>query len=201
MQKVCGVVWCSAATPRTADAAARAGARGRHAGARRRHAELPLPGVEQRLRRRSTRRATSGTGAATTSTRSPTRRSRCTSSSARSCRRGSRRCTSTRPTARPRAVAADATPWAYRDAKWTGVYRRRRSRSGERRRDQRLDDRLLRGAAPVLDGRLVRELHDGRGSGARAGDVRRRTTRASREIKAKYDPENVFHVNQNIKPA
>ena len=55
--------------------------------------------------------------------------------SARRCRRCSRRCTCTRSTARRTTSASADTPWAYRDANWAPVYRRRRSRSGERRRD------------------------------------------------------------------
>src|SRR5439155_12256454 len=49
--------------------------------------------------------------------------------------------------------------------------RRRRPGSGQRGADQGLDDRVLGGDAPVLDGRRLRQLPDGRGPGAGAGDV------------------------------
>ena len=51
--------------------------------------------------------------------------------------------------------------------------RRRRPGPAQRRRDHPLDRRLLDRAAPVLGGRCLRELHDGRGPGPGAGHLRR----------------------------
>ena len=48
--------------------------------------------------------------------------------------------------------------------------------------------------------RRLRELHDGRGRGPREGQLRENYTRLTK-IKKKYDPANLFRVNQNIKPA
>ena len=80
------------------------------------------------------------------------------------------------------------TAWSYRDATLGLRLRRRRSRSGERRRDPAVDRRLLRGPAPALGRRRVREHDDGRRTGAGSrqlprqlrpprageGDIRRR---------------------------
>ena len=85
LRKVCGVVWCYTATTR--QRRSRRCALVRDAAARRGRRPMPLPALQQRVRRRSIRRATSGTGAPTSSTRSPTRRSRATWSTAASCRR------------------------------------------------------------------------------------------------------------------
>ena len=60
--------------------------------------------------------------------------------------------------------------------------------------------RLLGRDAPVLGRRRLRQLHDGRGPGAGEGDLPLATTTGSRAIKAQYDPENTFRVNQNIQP-
>ena len=70
-------------------------------------------------------------------------------------------------------VGADETPWAYRDCPLVAGDHRRRPGPVERARAARLGGRLLGGAAPVLGRRRLRQLHDGRGPGAGAGDVRR----------------------------
>ncbi len=87
LRRVCGVVWCYVGTEEAAaeamapllDALPEPLLHGVAADA--------APGAAERVRRRSTRPATSGTGAPTSSTRSPTRRSTCTPATARRCRR------------------------------------------------------------------------------------------------------------------
>ena len=165
------------------DAAARAAAARRRSRCRTRRCRAPSTG--------STRRATSGTGAPTSSTRSPTRRSR--------------------PHAAVRRRAADDE---VDDAPVPDRRRRARRRPGRHglelpRRDagarsspastptRRTSDairdwtrRLLRGAAPVLGRRRLREHDDGRGPGAGPRELprqlrppraasRRRTTRTT----------------------
>ena len=113
---------------------------------------MPFPALQQRVRRRSTRRATSGTGAADFVERDPRRGDRsCTSSTAQKLPTWQSTCTSIRSTARPHAWARRDTPWAYRDANWAQVIvgvdpdpaeRGRRSRDWTRR--------LLGRAASVL---------------------------------------------------
>ena len=58
--------------------------------------------------------------------------------------------------------------------------RRHRPGPAQRRGDLPLDRRLLDRAAPVLGGRCLRELHDGRGPGPGAGHLRRQLRPASR---------------------
>ena len=96
-------------------------------------------------------------------------------------------------------VAPGTRAWRYRDARWA----RSSSAStptGDVERDPASGGRLPGGAAPVLRGRRLREHDDGGGPGrvrATYGDNYERLTR----IKAKYDPDNLFRVNQNIPPA
>ena len=58
------------------------------------------------------------------------------------------------------------TAWSYRDAKWGSVFAGVDPDPANVGRDPRLDRRLLRGAAPVLGRRRLREHDDGRGPGA-----------------------------------
>ena len=60
--------------------------------------------------------------------------------------------------------------------------------------------RLLGGAASLWRGRRVCELHDGREGEDRIRATYRDNYDRLAKIKAKYDPENFFRVNQNIKP-
>jgi FAD/FMN-containing dehydrogenase len=97
-------------------------------------------------------------------------------------------------------VAADATPWAYRNAQWTAVY-------GGVDPDPANADAISKWTVEYQEA-----LHQYSMGGSYAnfmmeeGQERVQAAYGSNyarlaEIKAKYDPENVFHVNQNIKPA
>ena len=57
------------------------------------------------------------------------------------------------------------------------------------------------GAAPVLGGRRLRELHDGRGPGPGAGHLPRQLRPAGRGQGGTTTRSNLFRVNQNIPPA
>ena len=80
-------------------------------------------------------------------------------------------------------------------------HRRRGSGPGQRRRDHRLGHVLLGGAAPVLSagGAYVNFMMD-EGEDRIRASYRGNYERLA-EVKAVYDPNNLFHINQNIPPA
>ena len=85
----------------------------------------------------------------------------------------SRRCTCTRSTAPPTTSSSADTAWSYRDASWGAVFAGVDPDPANVERDPEVVDRLLRGAAPVLGGRRLREHDDGRGTGAGARELPR----------------------------
>jgi FAD/FMN-containing dehydrogenase len=97
-------------------------------------------------------------------------------------------------------VAADATPWAYRDAKWTSVFAGvdPDPANADVIREWTVD--YFEALHPYsMGGSYVNFMME-------EGQERVQATYGSNyarlaQVKAKYDPENVFHVNQNIKPA
>ncbi len=97
-------------------------------------------------------------------------------------------------------VAPDDTAFGYRDCKFAQVIVGVDPDPANGGRSALLARRLLGGAAPALGRRRLREHDDGRGDRARAGELRRQL-RAPGRVKAAYDPDNVFRVNQNIVPA
>ena len=199
LRKVCGVVWCYVGGE---EDAAKAMAPLLEAGARAassRRAADAAPGAAERVRRASIRRATSGTGAPTSSTRSPTRRSRLTRGSAPRCRPGSRRCTCIRSMARPTTSARRTRPGAI--ATRTGA----RSSPASTPIPANVDE-IRQWTVDYFEA-----LHPHSAGGAYVNmmmDEGQERVRASyrdnydrlAEIKAKYDPDNFFRVNQNIEP-
>jgi FAD/FMN-containing dehydrogenase len=97
-------------------------------------------------------------------------------------------------------VASDATPWAYRDAKWTSVYAGvdPNPANAEAIRSWTID--YFEALHPYsMGGSYVNFMME-------EGQERVQATYGSNyerlaRIKTQYDPDNVFHVNQNIKPA
>ena len=67
------------------------------------------------------------------------------------------------------------------------------------RRRAAVDAGLLVGARAAPHGR-VRQLPDGGGRRASARGVRRREVRPPKGAQAEYDPDNLFRLNQNIRP-
>jgi Berberine and berberine like. len=96
---------------------------------------------------------------------------------------------------------ADATPWAYRDAKWTAVF-------GGVDPDPANADAIRSWTIEYHEALHPYSMGGGYVNfiGTEEGQDRVQATYGPNyarlaEIKAKYDPENVFHVNQNITPA
>ena len=158
------------------------------------------PGAAGRVRRRSTRRATSGTGGRTSSTRSPTRRSTL------HARFGAEMPTwqSTMHLYPIDGAAHDVAPtdtaWGYRDANWGSVF------AGVDPDPANVD------AIRSWSVDYYEALHPYSAGGAYVNmmmDEGQERVRASyrgnyerlARVKASYDPENLFRVNQNIQPA
>ena len=97
-------------------------------------------------------------------------------------------------------VPADASPWAYRDAKWTGVFAGvdPDPANAELIKSWTID--YWEALHPhSMGGSYVNFMMDEGQERVQAtyGDNYSRLAR----VKAQYDPDNVFHVNQNIRPA
>ena len=97
-------------------------------------------------------------------------------------------------------VPADASPWAYRDAKWTGVFAGvdPDPANAELIKSWTID--YWEALHPhSMGGSYVNFMMDEGQERVQAtyGDNYSRLAR----VKAQYDPGNVFHVNQNIRPA
>ena len=100
-------------------------------------------------------------------------------------------------------VPKDATAWNYRDAKWGMVMVGVSPDPADNAQHDRLDPGLLGGAASLFGRRRLRQHDDGchrRGPGPGARRLRR-ALRPAGPDQAKYDPANLFRVNQNITPA
>jgi FAD/FMN-containing dehydrogenase len=97
-------------------------------------------------------------------------------------------------------VAPDATPWAYRDAKWTSVFAGVDPDPANAEAIRRWTIDYFEALHPFsMGGSYVNFMMEEGQERVQAtyGNNYARLT----EVKKKYDPDNVFHVNQNIKPA
>ena len=149
---------------------------------------------------RSTRPGCSGTGGPTSSTRSPTPRSTCTSSTARMLPTGHSTMHLYPIDGAASRVPDDATAFAYRDGGWAGVIvgvdpdPANAGRISQWARDywEELHPTSAGGAYVNF---LMDEGQD-RVKAAYRGNYDRLA-----QIKQRYDPDNLFHVNQNIQPA
>jgi len=97
-------------------------------------------------------------------------------------------------------VAGDATPWAYRDAKWTSVFAGVDPDPANAELVKSWTIEYHEALHPYsMGGSYVNFMMD-------EGQERVQATYGPNyarlaELKAKYDPDNLFHVNQNLRPA
>ena len=100
-----------------------------------------------------------------------------------------------------RRVAKDATAWQRARRVMVDGHRRNRSRSEEGRCAEGVGTRLLEGGAPFNQGGgyvnfMMDDEQEGRLEATYGENYKRLAA-----IKATYDPNNLFRVNQNIAPA
>jgi FAD/FMN-containing dehydrogenase len=97
-------------------------------------------------------------------------------------------------------VAADATAWAYRDARWTTVTAGVDPDPANAEAIKAWTIEYFDALHPYSMGGSYMNFMMEEGQERVQASYGPNYARLA-EIKAKYDPENVFHVNQNIKPA
>jgi hypothetical protein len=97
-------------------------------------------------------------------------------------------------------VGKDETAWGHRDATWSMVIAGVDPDPANTDEDHGLGPRLLAGPAPAFGRRsyinFMMEEGQERIRATYGGNYER-----LQEVKARYDPDNFFHVNQNIQPA
>ena len=96
-------------------------------------------------------------------------------------------------------VGADATAFAYRDANFATVIAGMWPDPADNEANIAVGPRLLRGDRTALRGGRLHQLHVRRRPGPHPGQLPDNYDRLV-EVKRKYDPGNLFHLNQNIAP-
>ena len=198
LRKVCGIVWCIDASDEDAEAAMAPLLFDRRAPHPRRRAHADRC-AERRVRRplRPRRPVVLARRLRPGDPRRGGRPGPASGTSACPASRPAR--TSTRSTAPYRMSKPRTPPWAYRDATWSQVFHRRDPEPANATRSA-----TGRSATPTRSTRTprarLRQLHDDDEGSARVRRPTARTTTGS-QVKAEYDPENIFRVNQNILPA
>ncbi|WP_030618427.1 FAD-binding oxidoreductase [Streptomyces sclerotialus] len=98
-------------------------------------------------------------------------------------------------------VANDATAWSYRDAVWSGVYAAIDPDPANAAALKEWCVGYMEALHPYsMGGSYVNFLGEGEGEERVRATYRENYDRLAR-VKQKYDPDNVFHTNQNVRPA
>ena len=99
------------------------------------------------------------------------------------------------------AVGPGETPWGARDATWSMVIAAIDPDPAKAGGVEKLGQGLLGGRAPPQSRRRLCELHVGRWGEARVKASYGPNFERLVAVKRKYDPTNLFRVNQNISPS
>lgn len=98
-------------------------------------------------------------------------------------------------------VGASETAWAYRDAVWGAVFAGVDPDPANAAKISKWTKSYQEALHPYsMGGAYVNMMMDDEGQERVRASYRHNYERLT-QIKAKYDPDNVFHINQNIKPA
>ena len=96
-------------------------------------------------------------------------------------------------------VAPDETAFAYRDATFATVIAGMWPDPAENEANTAWVRDFYDATAPLLGGGRLRQLHGRRRPGPDPDNYKGNYDRLV-DVKRKYDPDNLFHLNQNIKP-
>ena len=110
-----------------------------------------------------------------------------------------RRCTCIRSTAKARSVKNSATPWSYRDATWAGVIVGVDPNPANKEKISSWARDYWEALHPYSAGGAYVNFMMDEGEDRVRADIRKNYNRLAK-IKKRYDPTNLFRVNQKYCP-